>query len=203
MFSGIVQKKGRIENVERDGGSGRLYVRTPPWEPSLTVGESVAVEGVCLTLVQDAGGVLRFDLLNETFERTNLGEKGKGAHVNLERALRMGDALGGHFVSGHVDGVGRVVAFEPRGGDWILKVGCPKSLLRDMVPKGSVSCDGISLTIVDLLPDAFTVHIIPHTYDVTSISELKHGSAVNIETDMLGKFVRRIVEEQLPRPGTA
>jgi riboflavin synthase len=200
MFSGIVQQKGRIERVERNDGSGRIYVLTPPWEPPLSVGESIGVEGVCLTLVESHNNILRFDLLNETFERTSLGEKAQGSPVNLERALKVGDALGGHFVTGHVDGVGWVVSFEPKGNDWILKVGCPEKLLRDMVPKGSVACDGISLTIVDLLPDAFTVHIIPHTYDVTSISALKPGSAVNIETDMIGKFVRRIVEEHLQRP---
>lgn len=193
MFTGIVQQRGRIVSVERPGGHGRLSVEASPWDKPLAVGESLAVEGVCLTLTSERKGTLSFDLLNETFERTNLGDKKPGQHVNLERALRVGDEMGGHFVTGHVDGVGTARKITPVGRDWILEVACAPELLAQMVVKGSVCVAGVSLTIVDLVGDAFTVHLIPHTWEMTSLSELQPGDKVNLETDMLGKYVQRLL----------
>ncbi|MFH0907702.1 MAG: riboflavin synthase [bacterium] len=201
MFTGIVEKVGKIVRVERKGGHGTLALETTPWDRPFVMGESIAVEGTCLTLARWSGNRLEFDLLNETFERTNLGEKKEGNRINLERSLRVGDTMGGHFVTGHVDGVGRVKSVMPIGRDHILEVCCAADLLAGMVPKGSIACSGISLTIVDLKPDAFTVHLIPHTWENTSVSEMKAGSGINIETDMLGKYVKRILEAGKPAQG--
>lgn len=196
MFTGIIQKKGRVVAVERSGGPGRLAVAASPWERPLTIGESIAVEGVCLTLTGHRQDVLQFDLLNETFERTNLGDKRNGQHVNLERALRVGDELGGHFVTGHVDGVGTLRKLTPIGRDWILDVACAQELLAQMVVKGSIAVAGVSLTLVEVRRDGFTVHLIPHTWAETSLSELRPGDKVNLETDMLGKYVLRSISQR-------
>ena len=189
MFTGIVDRVGKIVRVERKGGHGTLALETLPYDRPFVLGESIAVEGTCLTLARWSGNRLEFDLLNETFERTNLGEKIEGSRINLERSLCVGDTMGGHFVTGHVDGVGRVRSITPIGRDYIVEISCSPHLMAGMVPKGSIACSGISLTLVDLKPDAFTVHLIPHTWDNTSISEMKPGSGINIETDMLGKYV--------------
>lgn len=199
MFTGIIQKKGRVVAVERSGGPGRLAVAASPWERPLNIGESIAVEGVCLTLTGHRQDVLQFDLLNETFERTNLGDKRNGQHVNLERALRVGDELGGHFVTGHVDGVGTLRKLTPIGRDWILDVACPQDLLAQMVVKGSIAVAGVSLTLVEVRRDGFTVHLIPHTWAETSLSELRPGDKVNLETDMLGKYVLRSIAQRPAR----
>ena len=193
MFTGIIQRLGTVASVDRSGGHGRLHIRTEPWTPALELGESIAVEGVCLTVTGERNGVVSFDLLKETFDRTNLGGKKTGHRVNLERALRVGDALGGHFVTGHVDGVGQVRKITPVGRDWILEINCAPELMAQMVGKGSIALSGVSLTLVDLLRDGFTVHLIPHTWENTSFSELKPGDAVNLETDMLGKYVQRLL----------
>lgn len=198
MFTGIIQKTGRIVAVERSGGAGRLSVAAEPWATAVEIGESIAVEGICLTLTGQKHGTLHFDLLQETFARTNLGDKRTGHRVNLERALRVGDPLGGHFVTGHVDGVGTVRTVTPIGRDWILEVASPAELMAQMVGKGSIACSGVSLTLVDLRRDAFTVHLIPHTWAETSLSDLRPGDKVNLETDMLGKYVQRLLSLQRP-----
>lgn len=193
MFTGIVQKLGRVANVQRTGGHGRLSIETGAWLETPAVGESIAVQGVCLTLTECRNGVLHFDVLNETFEKTNLGDKKPGSAINLERALRVGDAIGGHFVTGHVDGVGVLRSLSPVGRDWILEVAAPGHLVLEMVHKGSIALDGISLTLVEVTDDTFTVHIIPHTYEWTTVHALKPGDRINLETDMLGKYVHRIL----------
>jgi riboflavin synthase len=193
MFTGLVQKTGKLLARELSGGSGRLSLQANGWDTPLVRGESISVQGVCLTLVEFGGSVLRFDVLQETLERTSIGLKKPGQRLNLERALRMGDALGGHIVTGHVDGVGRVRGLKQIGRDRAVEIECEQPLLADMVLKGSIACDGISLTIVDLNDHSFVVHIIPHTWETTSFSELKVGEKVNLETDVLGKYVRRIL----------
>ncbi len=193
MFTGIIQRLGEIEHIERGGGHGRLRIRAGDWSPPIALGESIAIEGICLTVTEELKGVLAFDVLKETFDRTNLGEKKVGSRVNLERALRVGDALGGHFVTGHVDGVGRVRKITPVGRDWILEVECDSALMAQMVGKGSIAVSGVSLTLVDLMRDGFTVHLIPHTWENTSLSALAPGHAVNLETDMIGKYVQRLL----------
>jgi riboflavin synthase len=159
------------------------------------LGESIAISGICLTVTeQDENGMLYFDVLRETFDKTNLGERKVGDSVNMERSLRWGDTMGGHIVVGHVDGVGTVKSITPVGRDWKFEFNCPADLMDGMVYKGSVSIDGISLTIAELNEDSIAVHIIPHTYEVTDFQFLKPGDGVNLEVDLLGKFVRRLLE---------
>ncbi len=194
MFTGLIQKTGSLTRVERSGGSGSLSVRAAAWEQPLQAGESLAVQGVCLTLTGEPAEELRFDVLEETFLRTNLGCKQPGDLLNLERALRYGDALGGHIVSGHVDGVGTVTGLRKVGErDWELRMACAAEHLQEMVPKGSVCCDGVSLTLVDVDTESFTVHLIPHTWSRTSFHRLREGDAVNLETDVLAKYMRSIL----------
>lgn len=193
MFTGLIQKVGRVVSVKTGAEEGRLVVKGGSWDAPLAVGESVSVSGACLTLVSYAGDQMIFDALRETFECTNLGRKKTGNRVNLERALRAGDALGGHIVTGHVDGVGTVRARRRVGRDWVLEIAFDRALQGGFVPKGSVACDGVSLTIADLTDQAFNVHIIPHTWEHTTLVDLKAGDSVNIETDILGKYVQRLL----------
>jgi len=194
MFTGIV-RLGRVESIEMQGASGRIAV-TPdrPWEEPIVLGDSIAVNGACLTVAAMEGEKLSFDVLTETFDKTNLGEKSAGSIVNLERALAMGDTLGGHIVTGHVDGSGTVRKITPVDRDFKFEIECSKDMLMLMVYKGSISIDGISLTVAELLDDGFVVHIIPHTIEETDMSEFKPGTKVNLEADILGKHVQRILE---------
>ena len=191
MFTGIIQKLGEIVALQRSGGAGWLALRAGAWQPPVALGESIAIEGVCLTVAQISGEVLHFDVLEETFTQTTLGGKKSGAEVNLERAVRAGDFLGGHIVSGHVDGVGKLRHLGRAGADRVVEVQCDAELLQGLVAKGSIALNGISLTVVDLKPDAFTVHIIPHTWGHTSLRAARAGDAINLETDILGKYVAR------------
>lgn len=191
MFTGLVQMTGRLERIALSGGAGRLLVRAELERPA--IGESIAVNGVCLTLAVFGAGRLEFDVLRETLERTALGDKAPGAPLHLERALRMGDAVGGHWVSGHVDGTGTLVSCrqEP-GGDRVLAVRAPQ-LAGGIVRKGSVALDGVSLTVVELdaATGVFGVHLVPHTWQSTAFATLRPGDRINIETDMLGKYARQ------------
>lgn len=193
MFTGIVQKTGRIVDLQRTGGAGRLVLDIDPWVEPLQLGESIAVNGCCLTVAGLDGRKVRFDLLEETFKRTCLGDKQVGQRINLERAVRMGETIGGHMVTGHIDGTGKVREVRTVGSDRAYYIESPRPLLVQMVPKGSISLDGISLTIVELGMDYFSVHIIPHTTAVTAIGELQPGHLVNLETDMIGKYVQRFL----------
>ena len=193
MFTGLVQQTGEVAEIDAAGESGRLVVRASPGEPAFVTGESVAVQGVCLTLTRFDRSTLHFDVLRETLEKTSLGRKRPGERLNLERALRVGDSMGGHIVTGHVDGVGQVKSLARAGRDWVVAVACGHELLAGIVPKGSIACDGVSLTVVELLADSFTVHVIPHTWQNTSFSDLRVGAEVNLETDVLGKYVRRLL----------
>ena len=192
MFTGLIQTTGEFIALKKSGDSARLQVRCGPWNPPLAIGESIAVDGACLTVAESVGDTVTFDVLAETLEKTCLGDKNPGATLNLERALRLGDALGGHIVTGHVDGVGTLRSVEKSSRDWKVTVACSSGLLEEMVPKGSVALNGISLTIVQLTKEAFSVHIIPHTWEMTGLSKAVRGDKVNIETDVLGKYVRRM-----------
>jgi riboflavin synthase len=178
VFTGIVQERGRVRSFE----NGRLVVESA-LEPGL--GDSVAVNGVCLTVVDASNGALSFDLLDETIARA----KPFGSEVNLEPALRAGEPLGGHYVQGHVDGVGRVRSFEGER----LTVEAPEQILRYCVEKGSIALDGVSLTIAALHDDAFEVALVPHTLEVTTLGALAPGDPVNLEVDVLAKYVERLV----------
>ena len=178
-----------------------LVIRHTPWESPLGVGESVAVQGACLTVTSARTGEFTCDVLQETLEKTRLDQIAMGAKLNLERALRADERLGGHIVTGHVDGPGTVVSFAQKGPDWILEIGCANELLIGVVPKGSIAIDGVSLTVAELKPKSFTVHLIPHTFAQTSLQCLKKGQIVNLETDIIGKYVKRYLGQMQPAPG--
>jgi riboflavin synthase len=189
MFTGLVEALGTVRRVTATGAGRDLVVAEPALAPELALGESVAVNGACLTVVERDAETFRFQAGPETLARTNLGELGPGDRVNLERSLRLGDRLGGHLVQGHVDGVGRV-AERRRGGDWeLVWFACPPELAAQLVSKGSVAVDGVSLTVVDVTADGFSVALIPHTLEHTTLGRRPVGSKVNLETDLLAKYV--------------
>ena len=192
MFTGLVQALGTVRAVADIHGGRRLRVAEPGVAPKLELGESVAVNGACLTVVNVDGGAFAFEAGFETLARTNLGELRVGDRVNLERALRVGDRLGGHFVSGHVDCTGRVLERVPTGGYETVWFGFPPVFGELMVPKGSICVDGVSLTLVDVLADRFSVMLIPHTREHTTLGLKKPGAAVNLEFDLIAKHVQKL-----------
>jgi riboflavin synthase len=194
MFTGLVQQVGKLHGIAQTAGGWSLTVAHAPWaEGALALGESVAVQGACLTVARLVDGAFGADLLDETLSRTALGALGVDARVNLERALRPADRLGGHIVLGHVDETGRIEAVDPRGRDWRVRVRFSADAARQTVLKGSIALDGISLTVTRLGDDWFEVNVIPHTWRSTSLSDRNVGDPVNIETDILGKHVARLL----------
>lgn len=191
MFTGLIHKVGRLIKLENAAGRGVLTIGHDPCDTPLQEGESIAVQGVCLTVTHRRTDQFVCDVLDETLDRTNLSSKRPGASLNLERALRVGESFGGHFVTGHVDGIGNVISFTKTDGDRVLEIGCDEDLTRDMVPKGSIACDGVSLTITVVATASFRVKIIPFTFEHTTLCGLEAGNTVNLETDIFGKFVRR------------
>ncbi len=198
MFTGIVRELGRV--VSTDGGPDgvRLVLEAPQAAAAAGIGDSVAVNGCCLTVVARDGPRLAFDAVPETLGRTTLGALRPGAAVNVETALRAGDALGGHFVQGHVDGVGRVQSVEAEGEGLRVFVEAPPEILRYCVEKGSITVEGVSLTVAELAADAFAVALIPHTLAGTTLSDLAPGRALNLEVDVLAKYVERLLGARGP-----
>jgi riboflavin synthase len=195
MFTGIVQRLGNITDIKMEGTAGRItMVPNRPFDKPIGLGDSIAVNGTCLTVAEIDGNKLMFDVLGETFDKTNLGEKKPGDLVNLEQALALGDTLGGHIVTGHVDNTGTVAKIEEVGRDFKFTIECSRDMLMLMVYKGSIAIDGISLTVAELTDNGFIVHIIPHTIQETDMSEFKVGTKVDLEADILGKHVQRILE---------
>jgi riboflavin synthase alpha subunit len=191
MFTGLVEARGEVEALSREGIGRRLTLRVPrEWARDVSPGDSVAVNGACLTAVVVEPGRLGFDLAEETLRVTTLGELGPDDRVNLERPLRLGVPLGGHLVLGHVDGVGCVAGVEPEGAGRRLTVAVPAPLRPLLIPRGSVAVDGVSLTIAALAESAFTVALIPHTLAVTTLGGREVASRVNLEMDVIGKYVR-------------
>lgn len=199
MFTGIIEATGRIEALTtHEGGAGaRLVVTTELDVASLPLGASIAVDGVCLTVIERAAGRFAADLGPETLACTTLGALRPGGRVHLERPLRVGDALGGHLVSGHVDGVGEVVARLPVGDSLTLDIAAPASVAPTLVPKGSVTVAGASLTINTVVGPRFSVTLIPHTLAVTTLGTLVVGAPVNLEGDLIAKHVDRLVSAHL------
>jgi len=193
MFTGIVESTGTVEALTLVPGGGRLVLAGVVFADELSLGESVAVNGCCLTVTEFGGGRVSFDLLQETLRVTNLGALAAGEPVNLERALRAGDRLSGHFVQGHVDGRARLLSYEADGQDHRLVVELPEAGQRLLVPKGSVTVNGMSLTVALLEADRFTIWITPHTHAVTTLSQARAGQEVNLEYDFLGKQVERLL----------
>lgn len=196
MFTGLVQKVGMLKRLARSQGGWSLAITHAPWPDALVLGESVAVQGACLTVTQVSDGVFTADLLDETMACTALRQLGEGAHVNLERALALGDRLGGHIVSGHIDEVGMLSAIEDRGRDGVLRVSCSATLARQTVLKGSITIDGVSLTVSGLGDDWLEVNLIPTTLRATSLCDRHVGDAVNLEGDILGKYVARLLGKE-------
>ena len=203
MFTGIVEETGTVAGVRQTDAGIQLTVRCRIVGRGLKLGDSVAVNGCCLTVVKQAARgrdkLLRFDLLRETWERTNLQFVAEGALVNLERSLAVGGRLGGHFVTGHVDGIGRITRWEQSGADHVLDVAAPPDVRRYVVFKGSIAVDGISLTVAGVTKAGFRLWIIPHTFAVTALRERKVGDAVNLEADLLGKYVDQFLTSRKAR----
>lgn len=195
MFTGLVEEAGSVESLApRGDGGAMLTVRGSVVADGIRIGDSVAVNGCCLTVTAFEGSLLRFDLLGETLARTNLGGLETGRRVNLERPLRAGAPLGGHFVQGHIDDTAGVLAFTPRGEDRHLEVGLAPHYARFVASKGSVAIDGVSLTVATVGPDRFSVWLIPHTLAVTNLGDLQAGARVNLEFDILAKYLDRMRE---------
>ena len=192
MFTGIVREVGRVVGVE-GGPEGRtLVVEAPATASSTAVGDSVAIGGVCLTAEAVDGDRIRFHAVLETLRRTSLGQLSEGSDVNVEPALRAGEPLGGHYVQGHVDGLGAIGSVEAEGDGLRVVVEAPPEILRYCVEKGSITVDGVSLTVAELLDDAFAVALIPHTLEATTLRDLAPGQPVNLEVDVLAKYVERL-----------
>ncbi len=203
MFTGIVEETGTVERIKPTQKSIELTVLARLCAQGLKVGSSLAINGCCLTVVElDARGkgkLAQFDLLKETWHRTNLQFAKPGSLVNLERPLRPDGNLGGHFVTGHIDGVGRITRWERMGQDHVLDIAAPPEVMRYVVFKGSIAVDGISLTVAGVQKRGFRIWIIPHTYEVTALCERRVGDAVNLEADLLGKYVEKFVTARARR----
>ncbi len=191
MFTGIVTDVGRIRSVRETNRDRRYEIETAFDLSTVDLGASISHAGCCLTVVEKGDGWFAVEVSGETLSKTTLGELSEGAKVNLERAAKLGDEMGGHIVSGHVDGVGEVVAIEPEGGSHRVSIRAPRPLHRLIAPKGSVTVEGVSLTVNEVADDVFGLNIIPHTWDVTTLGGLKVGGRVNIEIDMLARYLAR------------
>jgi len=201
IFTGIVEELGKVREIRRGNQSCQIEIGARRVLADVNLGDSIAVNGVCLTVVSFQDDRFTADVMWETLRKTNLEKLRPGDPVNLERALRMGDRLGGHLVLGHVDGVGRII--EQRRVDIALvtRISCPPELLRHILPKGSVAIDGISLTVVEVLAESFTVSLIPHTAKATTLGFKKIGDQVNLETDIIGKYVEHLLRRHQSAPG--
>ena len=193
MFTGIVRELGSVVEAEEAGGGRALVVRAPETAARTRVGDSVAVNGCCLTTTAVAGDTISFHAVPETIARTTLGDLARDDAVNVEPALRAGEELGGHYVQGHVDGVGRIQSVEAEGEGLRVFVEASEDVLRYCVEKGSITVDGVSLTVAELAEGAFAVALVPHTLEATTLSDLHPAQPVNLEADVLAKYVERLI----------
>jgi riboflavin synthase len=193
MFTGIVRELGVLAETEKTGGGRTLLVRAPETAAGTCPGDSVSINGCCLTATAIDNGVIAFDAVPETVARSTLGDLEPDDTVNIEPAIRVGEALGGHYVQGHVDAVGRIQSVEAEGEGLRVFVEAPEDVLRYCVEKGSITVDGVSLTIAELAADAFAVALVPHTLAATTLAELEPGGRVNLEVDVLAKYVERLI----------
>jgi len=191
MFTGIVTDIGRVRSVRQTERDRRYEIETAWDTSSIDLGASISHAGCCLTVTEKGPGWFAVEVSGETLSKTTLGDWGEGDRVNLERAARLGDELGGHIVSGHVDGLGRIVAVEPEGGSRRVHIEAPEPLHRYIAPKGSITVDGVSLTVNAVEGRRFEVNIIPHTWQATTLGGLNPGDAVNLEIDMLARYLAR------------
>ncbi|MDY6794222.1 MAG: riboflavin synthase [Actinomycetota bacterium] len=201
MFTGIIEEVGRVEALRAEADGARIEVSCRLVVEGLRTGESICVNGVCLTAVEAERGGFTADISRESLDRSTLGRKRRGSPVNLERALSLGTRLGGHIVQGHVDGVGRTTRIEEAGNARVYVFSSPQELDVYLVEKGSIAVDGISLTISALEEGEFSVAVIPHTLEGTNLKSLRQGDEVNLETDIIAKYVMRFMSRGLPWPG--
>lgn len=200
MFTGIIQAVGELKRIASQGGGLRLDIAPGALDlRDINTGDSIAVNGVCLTVTTLADGTFSMDVSRETLSCT-VGLDRRGGRVNLEKAMRLSDRLGGHLVSGHVDGIGEVVMFKPDGESYRLAIKAPASLLKYIAKKGSITVNGVSLTVNAVAGDKFEVNLIPHTLAVTTLSALEAGAKVNLEVDMLARYVERLIGDRLNNP---
>lgn len=194
MFTGLVETQGIITRSDRVSGGAQLEVYAPEFGRDMAIGDSIAVDGACLTVAKFIRGAFVADVSDETLAKTSLGALRQGSKVNLERALRLSDRLGGHLVTGHVDGVGRLLLRHPAGNSSVYQFQIPVPLLEYVVPKGSIAIDGISLTVAQIRGESIAAAVVPHTEEVTTLKDKPIGAPVNIEVDMLAKYVKRFVD---------
>ncbi|MET9895527.1 riboflavin synthase [Streptomyces sp. NPDC006465] len=200
MFTGIVEELGEVTAVEMLDDASRFRLRGPVVTQGAQHGDSIAVNGVCLTVVEHEGDEFTADVMAETLNRSSLGALAVGSRVNLERPMAVGERLGGHIVQGHVDGTGAVIERKPSDNWEIVKISLPADLSRYVVEKGSITVDGISLTVVDAGPDYFTVSLIPTTLDLTTLGHKQPGDPVNLEVDVIAKYVERLLGARGEQP---
>ncbi len=193
MFSGIIETIGKIRSLKKDARGARIAIEAPRVLDGVRLGDSIALNGVCVTVVDFGEGKFEADLSVETLRRTNLGELAIGDRCNLERAISLGERLGGHLVSGHVDGIGRIQGRKNEGDSIWISFEAPVEVMRYVVYKGSVAVDGISLTVAACDNETFSVSVIPHTSEQTTLTEKKVGAAVNLEADLIGKYVEKLL----------
>lgn len=193
MFTGLVEELGTVRERVPSAAGARMVIGCDLVREGLAIGDSVAVNGACLTVVDLPDGAFAVDCVEETLRRTSVGDRQAGDRVNLERAMRVGDRLGGHIVQGHVDGTGTIRGFTPEGDGMLMSVAADPDLLRYVVEKGSITVDGVSLTVASREPDGFTIALIPHTMEVTTLSADAVGRRVNLEADVLAKYVEALV----------
>jgi riboflavin synthase len=193
MFTGIVEEMGKVKALRRDTGAARLTISASAVLGTTVLGDSICVNGVCLTVVDMTQSEFSADVAVETLRVTNLGELRTGAQVNLERALQLSARIGGHLVSGHVDGTGRIRQRREEGNGWRIFIDAPESVLRYVIKKGSIAVDGISLTIADVDSSGFSIAMIPHTANLTTLGFKSTGDSVNLESDIIGKYVERLL----------
>lgn len=191
MFTGIVTDVGRVRAVRDTNRDRRFEIETAFDLATVDIGASIAHAGCCLTVVEKGEGWFAVEVSGETLDKTTLSDWREGRRVNLERAAKVGDELGGHIVSGHVDGVGEVISVDEEGGSHRVRIRVPRPLHRFVAPKGSITVEGVSLTVNEVEDDVFGVNLIPHTWDVTTLGELKPGGRVNLEIDMLARYLAR------------
>jgi riboflavin synthase len=198
MFTGLIEKTGKLIAIKESDKSASLTIECGEWNDPLKDGESVAVQGACLTVTSSSKNTFDADLLKETIGKTTFVSMKQGTVVNLERALRSDDRLGGHIVSGHVDGLGTVKSVSQIGRDWILDIACESGLLQEIIVKGSIAINGVSLTVTECTDASFAVNIIPHTWANTNLNGLKAGDILNVETDVIAKYVNKYQERTTP-----
>lgn len=194
MFTGLIETQGIVTRVDRVNGGAQMEIYAPEFGRDMALGDSVAVDGACLTIANFARGAFVADVSDESLTKTTLGTARQGTKVNLERALRLSDRLGGHMVTGHIEGVGKLLLRHPAGNSTVYQFQLPAALMEFIVPKGSVAIDGISLTVAQIRGESFAAAVVPHTEEVTTLKDKAIGSAVNVEVDVMAKYVKRFVD---------